>query len=67
MSKDSANSEQNALPQIDLSIFKEHIDQSFLDKLDSLLDIEKLITLAKPCLPQLNYITKFRYVSTYTF
>ena len=59
MSKDSANSEQNALPQIDLSIFKEHIDQSFLDKLDSLLDIEKLIILAKPCLPQLNYITKF--------
>ena len=61
MSKDSANSEQKELSQtqIDLSIFKEHIEQLFLDKLDSLLDIEKLIILAKPCLSQLNYITKF--------
>ena len=57
--KDSANIEQNQIPQIDLSIFKEHMNETFLDKLDSLPDMEKLIILAKPCLPQLNYITKF--------
>ena len=57
--KDSSNVEQNQIPQIDLSIFKEHMNETFLDKLDSLPDMEKLIILAKPCLPQLNYITKF--------
>ena len=57
--KDPSFSEQNPLNEIDLSIFKEHMNQTFLDKLDSLPDIEKLIVLAKPCLPQLNYITKF--------
>ena len=57
--KDSSNVEQNQISQIDLSIFKEHMNQTFLDKLDSLPDMEKLIILAKPCLPQLNYITKF--------
>ena len=57
--KDSSNVEQNQIPQIDLSIFKEHMNETFLDKLDSLPDMEKLIFLAKPCLPQLNYITKF--------
>ena len=35
------------------------MNQTFLDKLDSLSDIEKLIILAKPCLHQINYITKF--------
>lgn len=55
----SENTGQNQIPQIDLSIFKEHMNQTFLDKLDSLPDIEKLIILAKPCLPELNYITKF--------
>ncbi len=45
--------------KIDLSIFKDHLEQSFLDKLDSMQDIEKLIILAKPCLHQINYITKF--------
>ena len=58
-SKDSGNAEQNLINQIDLSIFKEYLEQAFLDKLDSLLDTEKLIILAKSCLPQLNYITKF--------
>ena len=57
--KDSSNVEQNQIPQIDLSIFKEHMNETFLDNLDSLPDMEKLIFLAKPCLPQLNYITKF--------
>jgi hypothetical protein len=57
--KDSSNVEQNQIPQIDLSIFKEHMNETFLDKLHSLPDMEKLIFLAKPCLPQLNYITKF--------
>ena len=57
--KDSSNKEQNQILNIDLSIFKEHMNQTFLDKLDSLPDIEKLIILAKPCLPKLNYITKF--------
>ena len=50
---------QSQLPKIDLSIFKDHLEQTFLDKLDSLQDIEKLIVLAKPCLHQINYITKF--------
>ena len=53
------NNDKNEASNIDLSIFKEHMNQTFLDKLDSLTDIEKLIILAKPCLPQLNYITKF--------
>ena len=57
--KDSANKEENQIPNLDLSIFKEHMNQTFLDKLDSLPDIEKLIILAKPCLSKLNYITKF--------
>ena len=57
--KDSSNVEQNQIPQIDLSIFKDHMNETFLDKLDSLPDMEKLIILAKPCIPQLNYITKF--------
>ena len=57
--KDPSSQEKKPLPEIDLSIFKEHMNQTFLDKLDSLPDIEKLIVLAKPCLPQLNYITKF--------
>ena len=58
-------SSSKGLPQvsneakIDLSIFKDHLEQSFLDKLDSMQDIEKLIILAKPCLHQINYITKF--------
>ena len=52
--KDSNNSEKSSLPQIDLSIFKEHMNQTFLDKLDSLPDIEKLIILEKQCLPQIN-------------
>jgi hypothetical protein len=50
---------QSLFQNIDLSIFKDHIEQSFLDKLSSLNDLEKLIVLAKPCLHQLNYITKF--------
>ena len=50
---------QSQFPKIDLSIFKDHLEQTFLDKLDSLQDIEKLIVLAKPCLHQINYITKF--------
>ena len=45
--------------KIDLSIFKDHLEQSFLSKLDSLKDMDKLIVLAKSCLHQLNYITKF--------
>ena len=57
--KESNNSEKSSLPQIDLSIFKEHMNQTFLDKLDSLPDIEKLIILEKQCLPQINYITKY--------
>ena len=57
--QDPAGSDKNQTSAIDLSIFKEHLNQTFLDKLDSLTDIEKLIILAKPCLPQLNYITKF--------
>ena len=60
--KDSQNPEKQEIPELDLSIFKEHMNQTFLDKLDSLTDIEKLIILAKPCLPQLNYITKFDQV-----
>ena len=57
--QEPATSDKNQIPAIDLYIFKEHLNQIFLDKLDSLTDIEKLIILAKPCLPQLNYITKF--------
>ena len=59
---DNSNSVPNpksSFPKLDLSIFKDHLEQSFLDKLDSLQDIDKLIVLAKPCLHQLNYITKF--------
>ena len=58
-------SSSKGLPQvsneakIDLSIFKDHLEQSFLVKLDSMQDIEKLIILAKPCLHQINYIKKF--------
>ena len=57
--KESPNQEKQVIPELDLSIFKEHMNQTFLDKLDSLTDIEKLIILAKPCLHQINYITKF--------
>ena len=57
--KESPNQEKQEIPELDLSIFKEHMNQTFLDKLDSLSDIEKLIILAKPCLHQINYITKF--------
>ena len=57
--KESPNQEKQVIPELDLSIFKEHMNQTFLDKLDSLSDIEKLIILAKPCLHQINYITKF--------
>ena len=57
--KESPNQEKKEIPELDLSIFKEHMNQTFLDKLDSLSDIEKLIILAKPCLHQINYITKF--------
>ncbi len=52
------NNEKNEASNIDLFVFKEHMNQTFLDKLDSLTDTEKLIILAKSCLPQLNYITK---------
>ena len=54
---------QSQNPKIDLSIFKDHLEQTFLDKLDSLKDFNKLIVLAKPCLHQLNYITKFDKVT----
>ena len=57
--QNSTPNPQPSLPKIDLSIFKDHLEQSFLDKLDSLQDIEKLIVLAKSCLHQINYITKF--------
>ena len=60
--KESPNQEKQEIPELDLSIFKEHMNQTFLDKLDSLSDIEKLIILAKPCLHQINYITKFDQV-----
>ena len=52
---------QSPFDKIDLSIFKDHIEQNFLEKLSSphMQNIEKLIVLAKPCLHQLNYITKF--------
>jgi len=56
------NSQETSLPKkspIDLSIFKEHMSQTFLGKLDSLPDVEKLIILDKHCLPQINYIVKF--------
>ena len=55
----SSPNSQTKITNIDLSIFRDHLEQSFLDKLDSLQDIDKLIVLAKPCLQQLNYITKF--------
>ena len=59
----SSNNSQVQTPfdKIDLSIFKDHIEQNFLEKLSQphMPDIEKLIVLAKPCLHQLNYITKF--------
>jgi len=45
--------------KIDLSIFKDHLEHTFLEKLSALQDIDKLIVLAKPCLHQINYITKF--------
>ena len=57
--QNSTPNPQPSLPKIDLSIFKDHLEQTFLDKLDSLQDIEKLIVLAKSCLHQINYITKF--------
>ena len=59
-----ASNSQSSFPKIDLSIFKDHIEHSFLKKLDSLQDIDKLIVLAKPCLHQLNYITKFDKVKS---
>ncbi len=52
--KESPNQEKQVIPELDSSIFKEHMNQTFLDKLDSLTDIEKLIILAKPCLHQIN-------------
>jgi hypothetical protein len=60
INQNSTPNSAQSFPQINLSLFKDHIEQSFLDKLDSLQDIEKLIVLAKPCLHQINYITKFR-------
>ena len=60
-SKDS-NTSETSLPKkssIDISIFKEHMCQTFLGKLDSLPDVEKIIILDKHCLPQINYIVKF--------
>ena len=59
ITQNSTPNSPQSFPQINLSIFKDHIEQCFLDKLDSLQDIEKLIVLAKPCLHQINYITKF--------
>ena len=59
----TSNKTEVQLPfdKIDLSIFKDHIEHNFLEKLSlpHMQDIEKLIVLAKPCLHQLNYITKF--------
>ena len=59
----SVSNPQSQNQKIDLSIFKDHLEQTFLDKLDSLKDFDKLIVLAKPCLHQLNYITKFDKVT----
>ena len=59
INQNSTPNSPQSFPQINLSLFKDHIEQCFLDKLDSLQDIEKLIVLAKPCLHKINYITKF--------
>ena len=54
----STEKEKENSPKIDLSIFKDHLEQTFLEKLGFLGSDKKLIVLAKPCLHQLNYITK---------
>lgn len=47
----------NPVDPIELSIFKEHTCQSFLNILDNLPKEEKTLIIEKSCIPKLNYIT----------
>ena len=49
--------EENPVEPIELSIFKEHIENNFLNILDSLPNIEKSLVYEKSCLSKLLFFT----------
>ena len=49
--------ENNPLAPIDLSIFKDHIEESLLGILSSLPKVEKTLIVDKSCVSALNYFT----------
>ena len=61
----STTNQQNENPMypIDLTIFKDHINQNFMNILDSMPDTEKLVILAKPCLSKLNFCTNYEQLT----
>ena len=50
--------EENPVEPIDLTIFKEHIQQSLLNILDTLPKVEKTLVLENSCISKLNFCTK---------
>lgn len=55
---------ENPVDPIDLSIFKEHIENNLLNILDSLPKIEKSLVLDKSCIPKLNFFTTLDQLKT---
>ena len=51
------NQENNPVKPIDLSIFKEHTCQSFLNILDQMLKEDKILIMEESCKGKLNYLT----------
>jgi len=55
---------ENPVDPIDLSIFKEHIENNLLNILDSLPKYEKSLVLDKSCIPKLNFFTTLDQLKT---
>lgn len=49
--------EENPVEPIELSIFKEHIENNFLSILDSIPKLEKCLILEESCVTKLNFLT----------
>lgn len=56
--------EENPVDPIELSIFKEHIENNLLAILDSLPNEEKILITDDSCTPKLNYITTLEQLRT---
>ena len=54
------NKNENPVDPIELSIFKEHIKNNFLNIIDSLPKLEKFLILDKSCEKKLNFIISFK-------